>query len=103
LSHKRDYDIAHSLAFTVIITERVGVANMRAAIYSRADAEAIAQLEEWHFPPGLLESETLPKLAEYFSLWLCQSVEDVWGDALDSYAQISADTAEPLTLPMGDY
>jgi hypothetical protein len=100
LSHKRDYDMAHSLAFTVIITERVGVANMRAAIYSRADSEAIDQLEEWHFPPGRLEAEMMPKLAEYFSLWLQEAVERVWGDALDSYAQIAADTAIPLTLPM---
>lgn len=102
MSRKRDYDIARSLAFTVLVTERVGVANMKAAIYVRADAGPTEELEEWHFPPGRLESEMLPKLAEYFSLWLVQAVEDVWGDALDSYARLDADTASPLTLPTGD-
>lgn len=100
MSRKRDYDIARSLTFTVIVTERVGVAKMRAAIYSRIDAGALEQLEEWFFLPPRLETEMMAKLSEYFSLWLSQEVEDVWGAVLDSYAHLDADRGEPLTLPM---
>jgi hypothetical protein len=95
----RDYDVARSLQLSFFMQERVGVAKLRLAIYRRENSGPLELLEEWHYPPGAVEPFALPKVAEYLSLWLLQTVEDVWDDELDYAARTAGDIGEQLTLP----
>lgn len=100
MSRKRDYDVARSLHLSTFITERVGVAKIRVAIYARINSGEMTLLEEWHYYPGNLIVEGLPKLAEYFDLWLREEAEATWGDVIDFDAADPSELGGPLTLPM---